>query len=66
MPRTSTLSDEQLNQLREVAHTRKSTPSNKQLAFEMCVSERTIEFYITRFMREDAVSRGTFDAKIAS
>lgn len=66
MPRPRKASDEQLKRLQEIAEVRWSTPSNKELAFEMHIAERTVEFYITKFMRELAVSRGTFGDKIAS
>lgn len=66
MPAHRIISDEKLDRLRQVAAMRWKTPSNKELAEELGVSQRTVEAYITRFMRDPAVSRGSTDAKIAS
>jgi hypothetical protein len=52
--RTTKLTKAQLARIAKVAATRKKLPSNESLAKEMSVSLRTIEFYITRFMRKPA------------
>lgn len=60
------VTDVQLERLKQVAEARSRTPSNKELAFELGVSLRTVESYITLFMRDPAVSHGAASAKIAS
>lgn len=52
--RTSRLTRAQLAHLAAVAKMRKRIPSNRSLASLMDVSERTIEFYMTKFMRKPA------------
>lgn len=51
MPRPRIVNDEQRERLAWVARTRRSLPSNKQLAYEMGVSERTIEAIMTQLVR---------------
>jgi DNA-binding NarL/FixJ family response regulator len=65
MARPSKLSPENRARLAEVARLRMQTPSNKELANECHCSERTVEFYISEFMRELAVPRGTQSEKMS-
>lgn len=64
MPRISPLTTEQRERLRAIAETRAGTPSNRQLANEMDVTERLIEYYVRKYQaerdkRDIAVSRGS-------
>lgn len=52
MPRISPLTTEQRERLRAIAETRAATPSNRQLANEMDVTERLIEYYVRKYQAE--------------
>lgn len=59
MPRISSLTEEQRERLRVVAEARAATPSNRQLANEMDVTERLIEYYVRKYQaaREAEIKR---------
>jgi transposase len=70
MPRISPLTTEQRERLRAIAETRAGTPSNRQLANEMDVTERLIEYYVRKYQhamerdkRDVAVSRGSMQCE---
>lgn len=58
MPRPRIVNDEQRTRLLRIAIIRRMLPSNKQLARDCGVSERTIELIMTRMVRDanDAAS----------
>lgn len=60
--RYPSLNIEDLDRLRKVATERKCMPTNRELAEQMHVSERTIRFWLARFMAEQPLSRETSDS----
>lgn len=64
MPRPRIVDDSDIAELRRVAHVRASLPTNKELADRIGCAERTVEHYISEFMREAPVSCETESERI--
>jgi DNA-binding CsgD family transcriptional regulator len=54
MSRATRLTKRQLQTLRKVARSRSRIPSNRQLAKELGIAVRTVEHYLTRYLRKPA------------